>query len=229
MKLHCGVECAEVVYPPVGIEFSIVPWEVKEQSFVMIGRIAPEKRIERAIEILERVRQRGHSLRLHLCGQIESDVYGQQIARLCRERADWVFHEGMVTGARKAEILANCRFGIQTRAAEPFGISVAEMVKAGAIVFAPNEGGQAEILGHPDLLFSNLEDAVEKIVSVLEDQSLQSSVRAHLRDQSEQFHAQNFVREVRALTAGLLSHFKQAGVVPEVGIDVAKSFSDCRN
>jgi len=229
MKLHCGVECAEVVYPPVGIEFSIVPWEVKEQSFVMIGRIAPEKRIERAIEILERVRQRGHSLRLHLCGQIESDVYGQQIARLCRERADWVFHEGMVTGARKAEILANCRFGIQTRAAEPFGISVAEMVKAGAIVFAPNEGGQAEILGHPDLLFSNLEDAVEKIVSVLEDQSLQSSVRAHLRDQSEQFHAQNFVREVRALTAGLLSHFKQAGLVPEVGIDVAKSFSDCRN
>jgi hypothetical protein len=37
------------------------------------------------------------------------------------------------------------------------------------------------------------------------------------------------VREVRALTAGLLSHFKQAGLVPEVGIDVAKSFSDCRD
>ena len=90
IQRQCGVECAEVVYPPVGNEFSSVPWEVKKQSFVMIGRIAPEKRIERAIEILERVRQRGHSVQLHLCGQIESDPYGRQIAHLCQERGDWV-------------------------------------------------------------------------------------------------------------------------------------------
>ena len=213
MKQHCGVECAEVVYPPVGIEFSSVPWEFKEQSFVMIGRIAPEKRIERAIEILELVRQHGHLVRLHLCGKIENDLYGRQIARLCRESADWVIHEGRVTGARKAKILACSRFGIQTRAAEPFGISVAEMVKAGAIVFAPKEGGQAEVLGHPDLLFSSVEDAVKKILSVLEDQSLQSSIREHLAQRAKQFSAQNFVNEVRTLTSSLLPRFNQAGVV----------------
>ena len=52
----------------------------------MIGRIAQEKQIERAIEILEAVRHRGHAIRLHLCGQIENDPYGRRIARLCRER-----------------------------------------------------------------------------------------------------------------------------------------------
>jgi glycosyltransferase involved in cell wall biosynthesis len=179
----------------------------------MIGRIAPEKRIERAIEILEGVRQRGHMVQLHLCGQNENDLYGRQIAHLCHERADWVFPEGSVTGARKAQILASSRFGIQTRAAEPFGISVAEMVKAGAIVFAPNEGGQAEVLGHPDLLFSSIEDAVEKILSVLEDRPLQTSLRGHLAHQAEQFSAQSFVNQVRALMADLPVHLEQAGVM----------------
>jgi glycosyltransferase involved in cell wall biosynthesis len=171
----------------------------------MIGRIAPEKQVERAITILEAVRQHGHAIRLHLCGQIEDDLYGQSIARLCRERSDWIVLEGRVSGARKAQILASCRFGIQARAAEPFGISVAEMVKAGAIVFAPNDGGQGEILRHPDLLFSNVDEAVEKILAVLEKPSLQSAMRAHLKDQAQLFSAQTFMQEVQACIAGVLT------------------------
>jgi glycosyltransferase involved in cell wall biosynthesis len=88
VKQICGVDCAAVVYPAVWTEFPKVPWEEKEQAFVMIGRIAPEKQIERAIAILEAVRQRGYAIRLHLCGQIENDLYGRHIALLCRERAD---------------------------------------------------------------------------------------------------------------------------------------------
>ena len=49
---------------------------------------------------------------------------------------------------------------------EAFGISVAEMVKAGAIVFAPNNGGQTEVINSPDLLFSGADDAVRKICSL---------------------------------------------------------------
>jgi glycosyltransferase involved in cell wall biosynthesis len=135
----------------------------------MIGRIAPEKQVERAIAILEAVRARGHSIRLHLCGQIENGLYGRRIARICRERADWIAIEGQVSGSRKAQILAHCRFGIHTRSAEPFGISVVEMVKAGGIVFAPNNGGQTEVLDHPDLLFENVPDAIDKISTVLSD------------------------------------------------------------
>lgn len=68
-----GAHCAAVIYPPVWSEFPEVPWEEKENAFVMIGRIAPEKRIEDAIAILEGVRARGHAIRLHLCGEIGSD------------------------------------------------------------------------------------------------------------------------------------------------------------
>ena len=197
IKRFCGVDCASVVYPSVWTEFPEVPWGEKEQAFVMIGRIAPEKQIERAIAILETVRQRGHAIRFHLCGQIENNLYGKRIAQLCQQRADWIIPEGRVSGTRKAQILAHSRFGIQTRGAEPFGISVAEMAKAGAIVFAPSDGGQAEIIEHSDLLFESDDEAVEKILAVMSCQSKQDSLRAHLVQQSRKFSAGKFMEEAR--------------------------------
>lgn len=204
LKQLCNVECAVVVYPPVWAEFPIVSWAEKELAFVMIGRIAPEKQIERAIEILGAVRRRGHAIRLHLCGEIDKDLYGRRIAMLCHQHAEWIVPEGRVSGAKKVQILTHCKFGIQTRSAEPFGISVAEMVKAGAVVFAPNDGGQAEILQQPKLLFGSIDDAVDKIVSVLEDPRLESDLRTHLAQQAMQFNARGFVHEVRKFISDLL-------------------------
>ncbi|WP_263353002.1 glycosyltransferase family 4 protein [Acidicapsa acidisoli] len=198
LKQFCEVECRAVVYPSVWTEFPHVPWDMKEQAFVMIGRIVPQKQVERAIAILETIRQRGHAIRLYLCGEIENDSYGRRIAQLCKERADWIVLEGRVSGNRKAQILANCRYGIQTCAAESFGISVAEMVKAGAIVFASSDGGQTEILRHSGLLFSCVDEAVEKIQAVLEKPSLQSAMRAHLAAQAQRFSSTTFMREARA-------------------------------
>jgi glycosyltransferase involved in cell wall biosynthesis len=205
MRQFCGVDCAAVVYPSVWTEFPDVPWKEKEQAFAMIGRIAPEKRIEQAIAILEAVRQRGYAIRLHLCGLIKDDLYGRRIARLCQKHSDWIVPEGQVTGTNKAQILARCRFGIQTCGAEGFGISVAEMVKAGAIVFAPADGGQAEILEHRDLLFSNTDEAVEKILSALEHPSLQSVLRTHLAHRTQIFSAQNFLHKTQAFIVNVLN------------------------
>jgi len=205
MKEYCGTDCTAVVYPSVWTEFPDVPWEEKEQAFVMIGRIAPQKRVERAVAILDAVRRRGNAVKLHLCGQIGDDIYGRRIAHLCREHADWIIAEDQVSGDRKARILASCRFGIQTRAAEPFGISVAEMVKAGSIVFAPNDGGQVEVLNHPLLSFENESDAVEKISLVLENPQRQFGLRAHLRLQARQFCAGAFMAASRAIISTFLS------------------------
>jgi len=205
IKEYCGTDCSAVVYPSGWTEFPDVPWEEKEQAFVMIGRIAPQKRVERAIAILDAVRRRGHAVKLHLCGQIGDDIYGRRIARLCRERADWIIVEDQVSGDRKARILASCRFGIQTRGAEPFGISVAEMVKAGSIVFAPNDGGQVEVLNHPLLSFENESDAVEKISLVLEDPQRQVVLREHLRRQARHFCAGAFMAASRAIISKFLS------------------------
>lgn len=200
-----------VIYPPVWAAFPHVPWPEKEDSFVMIGRIAPEKRIEEAIGVLGALRDRGHKLALHLCGGIPSDAYGRSIGRLCAAHREWVFPHGQVAGQVKAGILARCRYGIQMCAREAFGISVAEMVKAGAIVFAPNGGGPAEILDHPDLLFANETDAIEKIQAVIGNPARQESMRTHLAGRAQLFSAQTFMREVRAYLAGVIAADRQDG------------------
>jgi glycosyltransferase involved in cell wall biosynthesis len=206
VKQLCGVDCQAVVYPPVWAEFPEIRWQEKERAFVMIGRIAPEKQVERAIAILEAVRKRGHAIRFHLCGHIGNDLYGRRIARLCRERADWIIPEGRVSGAKKAQILAHCRFGIQTRAAEPFGISVAEMIKAGAIVFAPNDGGQTEVLDSSDLLFAGVDDAVDKISAVLSSAEKQGALRIHLARRSKMFSAASFMEASLGVIASSVAH-----------------------
>ena len=213
MRTTLGVECAAVIYPAVWPEFPLVAWEEKEQAFAMIGRIAPEKRVEEAIAILEAVRERGHAVRLHLCGQIGDDLYGRRIARLCREHADWIVAEGRVIGARKTQILSHCRFGIQMRSAEPFGISVAEMVKAGAIVFAPNDGGHRQRYSdHPSLLFADVNEAVGKIDAVLTQSSLQSALRKHLSRCASLFTVKTFIQEVQALLNGNKSRKEDAAL-----------------
>jgi len=206
VKQYCGVVCPTVVYPPVWAEFPDIPWGEKEQAFVMIGRIAPEKQIEQAIAILEAVRQRGYAIRLHLCGEVGTDLYGKRIAQLCNERADWIVFEGLVSGARKAHILSHCQFGIQTRAAEPFGISVAEMVRSGAIVFAPSDGGQTEVLNSPDLLFESGDDAVEKISTVLSSVEKQAALHNYLVGHSEMFCAKRFMEASLAVIESPFTH-----------------------
>ncbi len=193
MERFCGARCEEIMHPPVWTQFPRMSWEQKSEDFVMIGRISPEKRVERAISILEAVRQRGHAIRLHLCGFIGDDAYGQQVAQLCERHSDWVIPEGQVSGTRKSELLASCKYGIQTRGAEPFGIAVAELVKSGAIVFASNDGGQTEIVDHSELLFENDNDAINKIVSVLSNPQKQRELRMHLARKSQNFSAEKFM------------------------------------
>lgn len=210
----CGTQCAAMFYPPVWSEFPVIAWQEKEESFAMIGRISPEKQVESAISILSAVRDLGHPIKLHLCGQIEDDQYGRRIEELCRENSDWIIPEGRVSGERKASILARCRYGIQARTAEPFGISVAEMVKAGAIVFAPHDGGQAEIVESRDLLFADELDAVAKIHRVLQSASLQSALCAGLTEKAQSFSTSSFIASVQ----GFLENFMKQSARLEAAI-----------
>jgi glycosyltransferase involved in cell wall biosynthesis len=61
---------SEVVYPPVAGNFPAVPWKEREDGFVVIGRLAPEKGIRRVIEILGDVREE-KPVHLHIIGRRE--------------------------------------------------------------------------------------------------------------------------------------------------------------
>lgn len=194
-----------ILYPPVFDKFPNVPFETKENGFVCIGRISPEKRIEQIVKILKYVRKRGHDIHLHVIGGTDESIYGKFVEDLCRGQGDWITMEGRRFGDEKAKFLSQHRFGIQARRGEPFGISVAEMVKAGCITFVPREGGQTEIVNHNSLVYNNIEDAVDKIDTVLRKSQLQAKLQDHLKKQGAKFSINAFMDDLQAAVEKFLS------------------------
>jgi ribosome-associated translation inhibitor RaiA len=88
------------------------------------------------------------------------------------------------------------------------------MVKAGCIVFVPGEGGQAEIVNHRSLIYNSVEDAVEKIDTVLRKPQLQAELREHLKNQGTKFSTNAFMEGLRAAAEKFLSekHSKKRAI-----------------
>jgi len=203
IKEKYGID-VEVLYPPVVTNFLKVPQEEKKLGFVCIGRISPEKRIEQIIDILGGIRGRGHDIHLHVIGEINNDPYGKKIRQLCYNHREWIIAEDNCFGKKKLSLLTEHKFGIHACQGEAFGIGVAEMVKAGCIVFAPSEGGQAEIINHQSLLYDNIEDAIDKIDTVLRDPEVQTDLRNHLRKPGKNFSTSEFMNGLRSAVENFL-------------------------
>lgn len=159
-----------VVYPPVEPIDNPLPWAERECGVVLLGRIAPDRNVLDAIDVIDRVRTRGHDLHLHVVGAAPRSYrpYVERVRRKATERPH-VHVEPDVSRARLEELLATHRYGLNVRPDESFGIAVAEFVAAGMIAIAPNAGGQREILaGHADRLFGSLEEAVDLLSNAIE-------------------------------------------------------------
>ncbi len=160
-----------VLYPPVCPIPTVLDWEAREQGIVLLGRIAPDRRVHAAIEIVDRLRGRGYDLHLHLVGSAPRAYrqYHRAVRRLVATRS-YVTIETDVPRSRIVDLLGTHRYGLNVRPRESFGIAVAEYVAAGMIPFAPNAGGQREILqGRGDRLFTDPSDAVEKLARAIDE------------------------------------------------------------
>lgn len=192
---------AEVLHPPLRLDFPTIPWEQKEPGFVCAGRLLPNKRVHVLIEIVGRLRAQGFRTHLHIVGPLGDAEYGQEILRLCEQHKEWCTYEGAPERARFVELLARYRFGIHGMEHEHFGIAVAEMVAAGAVVFVPGGGGQTEIVPFQELQYSSVDEAVEKIAIVLRDEERARGFHQRLQQHIRTFSPEHFATRVRELVA----------------------------
>src|SRR5690242_19761841 len=82
------------VYPPVTADVPDVPWDKREPGFVCIGRIAPEKELDRVIDIVAGVRRDVPDVTLHIVGTPEDRAYHRRIAARARD-AGFTLHENL--------------------------------------------------------------------------------------------------------------------------------------
>jgi glycosyltransferase involved in cell wall biosynthesis len=186
------------LYPPVPGVFPQIPWVEREDGFVCIGRISPEKELDKIIDILTGVRAQGRDVHLHIVGTSDNSGYYQRIRRRVQANSSWLFLNQNLSREELARLVAQHRYGIHGMTEEHFGMAVAEMVRGGCIVFVPCGGGQKEILeGEERLLYQTPEEAVAKIARTLSDAGEQTSLRAYLATRKDLFSAELFVRRVQ--------------------------------
>lgn len=207
-----GPGLVKTVYPPVEGKFPSIPWAEKENGFVCVGRFAEDKRIDKIITLLSRVRDEYPDIRLHIVGTYspweDENAYYRLIRQAAEDQGDWVqVHENL---SRKdlIELVSRQRYGIHGKLEEHFGLGIAEMLMAGCIPFVPNGGGQVEIVGNlKHLVYNGDDEAVLNIGLVLKDGALQDRLRMSLEKQKEKFTLLAFNRNVQQ---ALESYFSEA-------------------
>ena len=196
----------EVVYPPVNASSVRTVWDGRREGFLCISRIVPYKRIERVIEIIRRVREQGFDVSLHVVGRPDDPDYFARISQLRQRFEPWLSLQDVVPNQELISLIDQYKYGIHGALDEPFGIAIAEMVKAGCIVFVPDGGGQTEIVGVPELTYESIDDAVVKITNVLGGKSLQFTLQNHLERQRDLFSTQTFCQTINRVVHEYFAH-----------------------
>ncbi|RRJ33766.1 glycosyltransferase [Halocatena pleomorpha] len=188
-----------VCVPPVDPVPCDRPWSDREEGIVVVGRLAPDKRVLDAITVIDRLRERGYDLHLHIVGATPRAYrnYAARVTAAARERS-YVVVERNVTRSRRERLLCTHKYGLNMKPKEHFGMTVAEYGTAGMIAFAPASGGQQEVLdGRSDRLFDSLREAVTLIARAVDaDESPAFS--------TERFSRKTFQRSLRSHVERLL-------------------------
>jgi len=188
---------ARTVYPPVPGGFPEVPFDQRDRAFIVVGRIAREKRIEDIIEILAKVRARGHATTLTVAGHADEPEYLKRLTRAAAPHLSWVRFCVDAPRARMVELITRHRYGIHAMEDEHFGIAPAELQRGGCITFVPDTGGPPEIVaGDERVIFASIDDAVDKIDRVLSDPLLESALQRDVARRGAAFSEERFMREI---------------------------------
>ncbi len=151
-----------------------VPFERRENNFVIIGRVAPSKRVETAIEIVDRLRALGHDVGLHIIGVAE-EPYATDVRELVATRP-WVrWHVDLDRQALQSLVVRQ-KWGIHCYHYEHYGFAPAELQALGCITFIHVSGGQQEIVRNPAQRYTTVGDAVDKIDAAMRSPELQRTL-----------------------------------------------------
>jgi glycosyltransferase involved in cell wall biosynthesis len=174
----------KTVYPPVDSEFN--PNRDREDRAVILGRIAEDKNMDEAVEIISET-----DLDLTIVGSAdEGSEYVEQLEKRIGNE-DWASIRKNVPRDELRELLETSEIGLSCKREENFGINVVEYMKAGLLPMVYNHAGPAEIVESKRFTYESIEEAAKKIEDNIEDESCRKTVLSRSKD----FGADKFKKE----------------------------------
>ncbi len=182
---------ADLVLHPAPLGFSHPSEEKPVWGFVSPCRAEPNKAWLPMIELVRRLRERGHAVSFTMLGLgQEEDAFVRLLRAEAERNADWLRFELNAPRERLDRVLSDHAFGLHLALREGYGMAVAEMMLAGCLTGVADSGGQTEIVTEPELRFSSLDDAVEKWHLILCNPDLRLRLQA-----SQQSRRARYTRE----------------------------------
>ena len=200
MYQQAGGGEVEVVHPPVVGNFPDVPWSARQDRMVAVGRIHRSKRMLEMIEIVEGIRETTPDMEFWIVGEFDCDEAYRRAILQKQAESDWIKMVENPDRDALIDLLSTSRYGLHAMEEEHFGMGVAEMQEAGMIVFAPSSGGPLEILaGDSRVLFSSMEDAVNKIKMMLASSEVRDSLLSCVASRRGNFSTEVFCSRIQFL------------------------------
>ncbi len=137
----------------------------RDNTIVVIGRVVPFKRVHLAIEIVDRLRARGHDLRLLIVGGGDGE-YVRGLEHMCSTRPHVEWRRNMPRDDME-RLIASKRWGLHAAEHEHYGLAPLELQRLGCVTFVHDSGGQVEVVQDPLLKYDSVDDAVAKIDALL--------------------------------------------------------------
>ncbi|MFB6186435.1 MAG: glycosyltransferase family 4 protein, partial [Halobacteriaceae archaeon] len=189
----------KVVYPPVHTElFEPLSWNKRENGFVTVGRIAPDKKTLDACHIVNILREKGYDVHLHLVGPKGNDESFYREVQEYAKAHRWITLEGQISQRELSQLIESHRWRLHMKPWEHFGMVVAEFVAGGMIPFVPNSGGQTEIVNNNQLVvYESIGEAIDQISSLLDSPTAVSSIKSSFPDPDKKFSVERFQNEIR--------------------------------
>lgn len=204
LEQHFRLERPGVLHPPVPLSFASAAPARDPHGCVCLGRIVPEKEIERIIDIVARVRSEGFPLVLTIAGPFDESDYSRGLRDRIDAAGDWIRTPGFLDLAQKRALLETQTFAIHACRIEAFGIAVAEMVAMGCVPVVPEEGGAGDIVTDPSLRYTSEDEAVAILRGLLHDPARVRRLSAELPAGMARFSPESFVRRLRESVLGFL-------------------------
>jgi len=189
-----------VLHPPVKVRdfnpYGMRPFDERNDSVVMIGRISPEKRIEDVIDAIA-LTENKPVLRI-VGGLIPATLsYKRSLEKRAEEKGIKVEFYPNVPRKELVNIATSSKVFVHSTIGEHFGIAVVEGMAAGCPVIVHKSGGPFEDItgyGEYGLYYSSVEELAEKITKLLTDRKSWEYYHEKSLQRSRQFSEESFSR-----------------------------------
>lgn len=174
-----GVKRDKIFVTGNGIDFNKYIYSTeKKQLITILGRLVSYKRVDTAIEIFKKVQKKIDDVKLVIIGDGPDK---EKIARLTKDDSN-INMLGFVSEETKISLLQQSKIVVSCSEFEGFGIVPVEAFACGAFPVVSDIPAHNETIGGYGYIFTDVDDAVNKICHLLQNEDQRKVLAKRGRD-----------------------------------------------